>query len=113
MEALELLSAEQTKQPKTSESTGIRVFREESDTCQQRLHLVGLKVEEAIPLLDKTIDRAILDGYTQIQVVHGHGTGRLRQAVQDFLTNHAVVKGFHPEKHNAGGTGVTVVELKD
>ncbi|MGD9270049.1 MAG: Smr/MutS family protein, partial [Syntrophobacterales bacterium] len=70
-------------------------------------------VEEAIPLLDKTIDRAILDGHNEIHVVHGHGTGRLRQAVQEFLTEHAIVKGFHAEKQGAGGTGVTVVELKD
>ena len=70
-------------------------------------------MDEAIPLLDKAIDRAILVGCTRIDVVHGHGTGRLRQAVHEFLTEHAVVKGFHDEKQSAGGTGVTVVELKD
>ncbi len=113
MEALELLPAEREKHTKTPQINGIRVIRAESETSQQRLHLVGLRVDEAIPLLDRAIDRAILDGYNQIQVVHGHGTGRLRRAVQDFLTEHAVVKGFRAEKHNAGGTGVTVVELKD
>ena len=70
-------------------------------------------VVHALPLLDKAIDRALMDGCSQIHVVHGHGTGRLRKAVQDFLSDHSVVKGFHPEKQNAGGTGVTVVELKD
>jgi DNA mismatch repair protein MutS2 len=113
MESLELLPDEKSASARAHRSNGIRVFREEPETCQQRLHLVGLRVEEAIPLLDKTIDRAILDGYNQIHVVHGHGTGRLRQAVQEFLTEHAIVKGFHAEKQGAGGTGVTVVELKD
>jgi DNA mismatch repair protein MutS2 len=113
MESLELLPDQKSASARAHRSNGIRVFREEPETFQQRLHLVGLRVEEAIPLLDKTIDRAILDGYNQIHVVHGHGTGRLRQAVQEFLTEHAIVKGFHAEKQGAGGTGVTVVELKD
>ena len=113
MEALELLVTEQGEDSRTTGMHGIRVFREELETSQQRLHLVGLRVEEALPLLDKAIDRALMDGCSQIHVVHGHGTGRLRKAVQDFLSDHSVVKGFHPEKQNAGGTGVTVVELKD
>ena len=53
MEALEVLSAERTKHTETPRIGGIRVFRAESEHLQQRLHLVGLKVDEAIPLLDK------------------------------------------------------------
>lgn len=113
MEALELLPVEVGADTTKTGINGIRVFREEPETSQQRLHLVGLRVEEALPILDKAIDQAILDGCSHIHVVHGHGTGRLRQAVQDFLSEHAVVKGFHAEKQYAGGTGVTVVELKD
>ncbi len=113
MEVLELLTTEQGEDSRTTRMNGIRIFREEPETCQQRLHLVGLRVEEALPLLDKAIDRALMDGCSQIHVVHGHGTGKLRKAVQDFLSDHSVVKGFHPENQSAGGTGVTVVELKD
>jgi len=113
IEALELSTTEQGEDSRTTRMNGIRIFREEPETCQQRLHLVGLRVEEALPLLDKAIDRALLDGCSQIHVVHGHGTGRLRKAVQEFLSDHSVVKGFHPENQSAGGTGVTVVELKD
>ena len=113
MEALELFPTAQGEESRPTGMYGIRVFREELETSQQRLHLVGLRVEEALPLLDKAIDRALMEGCSQIHVVHGHGTGRLRKAVQDFLSDHSVVKGFHPEKQNAGGTGVTVVELKD
>ncbi|UCG19653.1 MAG: endonuclease MutS2 [Deltaproteobacteria bacterium] len=113
MEALEVMTTEEVEDGRTIKVDGIRIFREVPETCQQRLHLVGLRIEEALPLLDKAIDRAIIDGCSQIHVVHGHGTGRLRKAVQDFLSDHSVVKGFHPEDLNAGGTGVTVVELKD
>ncbi len=112
-EALELLPVQQSKDTKPGRQNGIRVFREEAEACGQRLHLVGLRVEEAIPILDKAIDRAILDGCSKIKVVHGHGTGRLREAVQEFLREHSVVKGFHSEKQTGGVGGVTVVELKD
>jgi DNA mismatch repair protein MutS2 len=113
MQALELLTTEGGEDTRATKTNGIRIFRQASETCEQKLHLVGLRVEEALPLLDKAIDRAIMDGCSQIHVVHGHGTGRLRKAVQDFLSDHAVVKGFRAENLNAGGTGVTVVELKD
>ena len=113
MEALELVPTGQGEDSRRIGIKGVRIFREEPETCQQRLHLVGLRVEEALPLLDKAIDRALMDGCNQIHVVHGHGTGRLRKAVRDFLSDHAVVKGFHSENQRAGGTGVTVVELKD
>ena len=112
-EALELLPVQQRDDAKSAWQNGIRVIREETETYQQGLHLVGLRVEEAIPLLDKTIDRAILDGRSQIQVVHGHGTGRLREAVHKFLAEHTAVSAFHPERLSGGGSGVTVVELKD
>ena len=112
-DALELLPVQQNVDDKGVHLDGIRLIRHEPVFCQQRLNLLGLRVEEALPLLDKAIDSAILEGCNQIHVVHGHGTGRLRRAVQNFLAEHAVVKGFHPEKHNQGGTGVTVVELKD
>jgi DNA mismatch repair protein MutS2 len=112
-EALELLSVQQSEDTIAVQQNGVRVIREEAETSGQRLDLVGLRVEEAIPLLDKAIDRAILAGFSQIQVVHGHGTGRLRAAVHEFLTEHAVVKGFRPESQSSGGSGVTVVELKD
>jgi dsDNA-specific endonuclease/ATPase MutS2 len=72
LESLELLPDEKSASARAHRSNTIRVFREEPETSQQRLHLVGLRVEEAIPLLDKTLDRAILDGYNQIHVVHGH-----------------------------------------
>jgi DNA mismatch repair protein MutS2 len=112
-EALESLPTPRGRLGGAVPGNGIRLFREPHETCYQRLHLVGLRVEEALPLLDKAIDQALLEGSSEIQVVHGHGTGRLRQAVQDFLAEHAVVKGFHLEHQSRGGSGVTVVELKD
>jgi DNA mismatch repair protein MutS2 len=112
-DAVELLAVHQSGGRNVLGHDGIRIFREESETCEQRLHLLGMRVDEALALLDKTLDRAILSGCRELHVVHGHGSGRLRRAVQGFLAEHAAVSGFHHEQADRGGTGVTVVELKD
>jgi DNA mismatch repair protein MutS2 len=109
---LELLPAQKEKASDYDGVKGVRVLREHAESCLQRLDLVGLRVEDALPLLDRAIDRALLDGCPRIHVVHGHGTGRLRRAVHEFLTGHSVVKEFYHERQERGGAGVTVVELK-
>jgi len=110
--ALELLPAQREQGRSSTGGNGVRVLRHGTEGWQDRLNLVGLRVDEALPLLDKAIDQAILQGRAEIEVVHGHGTGRLRKAVHEFLLNHGGVKGFHHEVQNRGGSGVTVVELK-
>jgi len=76
------------------------------------LNLVGKRVEEAAELLPSFIDQAVLAGETQVEIIHGHGTGRLRQGVWEILLGLPWVgKCFHPEAA-AGGAAITVVELK-
>lgn len=75
------------------------------------LNLVGLTVEEALPLVDKALDRALLGGKTSINVVHGVGTGRLRQAVRDYLVGHPAVAAALPGPGRQSA-GVTVAELR-
>lgn len=111
--ALEVLPSLRESGKSREGGNGIRVLRQEPATCRQRLDLVGLRVEDALSLLDKAVDQAVLDGCPWIHIVHGHGTGRLREAVHAFLAGHAAVKDFHPESQDRGGSGVTVVELKD
>jgi DNA mismatch repair protein MutS2 len=112
-EAIELLPVQGGRGKSVAGGNGVRVLRDETEGWQDRLNLVGLRVEDALPLLDKAIDRALLDGRSELHVVHGHGTGRLRKAVHEFLLSHAGVRGLHHEVQNRGGSGVTVVELKE
>lgn len=77
------------------------------------LNIIGLRVEEALPLVDRLLDQAILHGCRQVDIIHGVGTGRLREAVQEHLKRHALVKKFHPGPQHLGGQGVTIVEIKD
>lgn len=77
------------------------------------LDLRGMTGEEAIPLVDKLIDDAILAGLHRIDIIHGKGTGALRKKVTEFLSSHPRVKSHRIAEWNEGGTGATVVELQD
>jgi DNA mismatch repair protein MutS2 len=83
----------------------------EVPTPARELKIIGLRVEEAIPLVDKAIDEAFLGGLRELEVIHGAGTGRLRKAVRDHLRAHMLVKTFLPGGTGRGGDGVTVVEI--
>lgn len=86
---------------------------EKPATVRQDLDIRGMTGEEALPLLDKFIDDAILAGLNRVDVIHGKGTGALRKKVADFLASHPRVKGFRLGEWNEGGTGATVVELTE
>jgi len=77
------------------------------------LKVIGKRVEEALPLVDKFLDDATLSGLQTVRVIHGHGTGALRRAVAELLDGHPHVAGFRAAAHQEGGTGVTVVQLKE
>jgi DNA mismatch repair protein MutS2 len=76
------------------------------------LHLLGERVEEALERLDRYLDRAILAGRSEVRVIHGHGTGRLRRAVRQHLRDHPTVAEQRPGGPAEGGEGATVVRLR-
>ena len=75
------------------------------------IHLRRLTVDEALLKLDQYLNDAFMAGLYQVRVVHGKGTGTLRQAVREKLTRHSLVKSYRPGDYGEGGAGVTVVEL--
>lgn len=76
------------------------------------LDLRGERFEDALVRVEKYIDDALLAGYPRVSVIHGKGTGALRQGVQEYLRNHRSVKKIRFGDAGEGGTGVTVVEFK-
>ena len=76
------------------------------------LDLRGERYENALARVDKYIDDALLAGYPRVSIIHGKGTGALRQGVQEYLQNHRSVKHIRFGEAGEGGTGVTVVEFK-
>ena len=66
-----------------------------------------------MPRLEKFLDDALLADERRLRIVHGHGTGRLRDAVRAFFRGHPLVAAVAPAPENEGGGGATIVELKD
>jgi len=79
----------------------------------RELDLRGMTGDEALPLLDKFLDDALLAGYGRVDIIHGKGTGALRKKVLEFLAGHPRVRACRIAEWNEGGTGATVVELKE
>ena len=77
------------------------------------VRLRHLTVDEAMPKLDQYLHDAFMAGLYQIKVIHGKGTGTLRQLVQEQLAKHPLVKSYRPGGYGEGGAGVTIVELAE
>jgi DNA mismatch repair protein MutS2 len=84
---------------------------EVADSLPYEIVLIGQTVDEALRELDRQLDRAALAGRNEIRVVHGHGTGRLRKAVRQFLTDNPLVKTHRPGRPAEGGEGATIATL--
>ncbi|MFB2514538.1 endonuclease MutS2 [Lysinibacillus sp. OTC-L20] len=76
------------------------------------LDLRGERYEDAIVRTEKYIDDALLSNYGRVSIIHGVGTGALRQGIQSYLKKHKRVKSFRFGEAGEGGLGVTIVELK-
>jgi DNA mismatch repair protein MutS2 len=73
--------------------------------------LVGLRVDEALPVVEKAINDALLSGRGALRLVHGHGTGRLAAAVREFLQTHPGVASYRWGDAQEGGQAVTIARL--
>ena len=83
-----------------------------SSHVKLELDLRGERYEDAIIRTEKYIDDALLANYGRVSIIHGVGTGALRQGIQNYLKKHKRVKSFRFGEAGEGGFGVTVVELK-
>jgi len=91
---------------------GQRLLQRDVQELPSQLNVIGLTVEDAIPKVDKFIDQALLHGLEKIHIVHGIGSGRLRNAIGKYLQGHRGVKHFALADGIRGGGGITIVELR-
>jgi DNA mismatch repair protein MutS2 len=75
------------------------------------LDLRGKRAEEIEPLLDGYLNEASLSGLSRVRIIHGIGTGTVRQIVRESLASHPLVMSFQPGEQGEGGDGVTIVSM--
>ncbi|MCK6584718.1 MAG: endonuclease MutS2 [Anaerolineales bacterium] len=98
----------QTEKKRQPSST---VNRPSSTSPGMEVDLRGLMSEDALDKMERYLEQAYLSGLPWVRVIHGKGTGKLRQAVREALKGHTYVKSFEEGGHTEGGEGVTVVKL--
>ena len=81
--------------------------------ASRELVVVGQTVEQAVDRAAKFLDDALLADERRLRVVHGHGTGRLREGLTQYFREHPLVASVGPAPENEGGAGATIIELKD
>lgn len=82
------------------------------DGFEATIDLHGLLVEEAIDTLEHFLDQALLHGESEVKVIHGHGSGRLKKAVRTYLKKSPYAAASHGGEPWEGSDGVTIVTLK-
>lgn len=110
---LELLYDDEETTTKTLSKTGSgKIKMSKSSTIRPEINLIGKTVDEALPVLEKYLDDAYLSHLPQVTVIHGRGTGALKNAIHTFLKKTSYVKSYRLGAFGEGGEGVTVVEFK-
>jgi len=87
-------------------------FSLSDDIPRSELNVIGQRADEAVDAVDKFLDASSLGGLSQLRIVHGHGTGALRRAIAELLKDHPHVARFAAAPQDQGGSGATIVELK-
>jgi DNA mismatch repair protein MutS2 len=109
--ALRMLETASAK-AETSRTARTATRRPEVGEAPLEIDLRGLRVEESLEKLDRALDRALLAGLRELRVIHGKGTGALREAVQEYCRSHAAVCSAELADQWEGGTGATVIRLE-
>lgn len=106
---LKKIKAEVTEEKPKSYRKGFDITNKNIKTS---IDLRGMSLEEAFLEIDKYLDDAYLSGLNEVQLIHGKGTGVLRQGIAEFLRKHQLVKDYRLGEFGEGGSGITVVKFK-
>jgi DNA mismatch repair protein MutS2 len=101
------------RRPLGAAAAGAALRLQARTSISPEVSLRGMRAEEALVELDRYLDDAALAGLSPVRIVHGKGTGALKKAVWEYLTGQPQVSRFSHPAEEEGGTGVTVVELRE
>ena len=119
LKKLEFVSNRQAKRAETHSSLNAGNFysnisesmRTRKLSFRQEIDLRGFRADEALTEVMNMLDDAVMVGATELTILHGTGTGALKQAIRDYLKTQRRVKSFHDGDIDKGGAGITIVEL--
>ncbi|MCS7199275.1 MAG: Smr/MutS family protein [Caldimicrobium sp.] len=96
--------------PKNTQSS---VFKENKVIAptKERLNLIGEDVESGLLLLERKLNECFLKGVKTLLIIHGHGSGKLRSAIREYLRGHPLIENFEVAPPSEGGNGATIVYL--
>jgi len=106
-----LKKAKKSEEEKLKTSTK-NIIKAKSSSIKSEIDLRGMTLDEALLELDKYIDDASIAGIKQAYIIHGKGTGVLREGIRDYIKKHKNIKSYRTGNYNEGGEGVTVIEFK-
>ena len=108
----DIVPAEPEKEPETKARTEMgKIKMNKSMSISPECNLIGKRVDEALPILEKYLDDAYLAHLPQVTIIHGRGTGALRDAVHQYLKRLRYVKSYRVGGFGEGDHGVTIVEF--
>jgi len=76
------------------------------------VNVIGQRLDDAIEAVEKALDQTLLAGAGRLRVIHGHGTGRLRQGLRAHFRTHGSVETLRAADAREGGDGATILELR-
>lgn len=108
-----LTDLEVTEKPAFKLPSGVHLSVSSAEPVSHEINLLGCTVDDATSRTDKFLDEAFLAQLPEVRIVHGAGTGALRNAIAELLKNHPHVVRFEFAPQNQGGKGVTIATLRD
>ena len=106
------LKRDVSQEEERSKTKTKHIMKNKSRNVKSELDLRGYNLADALMDVDKYLDDALLSGLDRIEIIHGKGTGVLREGITGYLKNHRNVKNYRLGDIGEGGDGVTIVELR-
>jgi DNA mismatch repair protein MutS2 len=97
--------------PKSTSGGAMGVQFGKSLSVDEEINLIGHTTDEALHALEKYLDDAVLSDAKEVRIIHGRGSGALRQFIHHYLRDHPNVAGFALAPQNQGGEGATIAKL--
>ncbi len=106
LDQIEAYAGEERKQPR------VHVSMQVSRGYVLPINVVGMRVDEAMPVVERAVNQALLSGQENMEIIHGAGTGRLRAAIREYLKRLDAVKGYSDSPIAEGGGNKTIVTFE-